>query len=108
MFFARWTGLGFLLYLFSCLAIPAVYWTKETTYRLTGTHNIQLAELAVALVMLVFAAAVWFIGKALNARDAHRHTVMGAPMQTGAGLFLLIAWLLPCVAVGQVTHPVFG
>jgi hypothetical protein len=108
MFFARWTGLGVLLYLFSCLAIPAAFWAKETTYRLTGTHNVQLAELGVVPIMLVFAAAVWFVGRALNAEDSNRHTVMGVPMEKGALLFLFIAWLLPCVAVGQVTHPVFG
>ncbi|BCJ45188.1 hypothetical protein GCM10010168_69890 [Actinoplanes ianthinogenes] len=103
----RWTGLGVLLYLFSCLAIPAAFWAKETTYRLTGTHNVQLAELAVALVMLVFAAAVWFVGSLLNAKG-DRHTVMGTPLQNGAALFLLVAWLMPCIAVGQTTHPVWG
>ncbi|WIM97993.1 hypothetical protein ACTOB_001561 [Actinoplanes oblitus] len=104
----RWTGFGVLLYVFSCAAIPAAFLAKEATYRLTGTHNVQLAELGVALVMLVFAAAVWFVGKALNAKDDHRHTVMGTPLQNGAALFLFIAWLMPCVAVGQLTHPILG
>jgi hypothetical protein len=105
--FIRWTGLGFLLFVMSCAALPVAFYTKEAAYSLSGTHNIQLAELAVAVVMVPFAGVIWGVGSALNRRD-DRHTVMDVPMQYGAGLFLFIAWLLPCVALGQVTHSWLG
>ncbi len=103
----RWTGLGFLIYVFSCAAVPAAYFVTEATYRLTGTRNVQLALLAVAVLMLGFAVVVWRVGTLLNAKGAG-HTVMGAPMQKGAGFFLILAWLLPCIALGQVTTSVLG
>ncbi|MFI1988190.1 hypothetical protein [Actinoplanes sp. NPDC020271] len=104
----RWTGLGFLAFLIACGAVPAAYYTTQATYRLTGSDNVQLAELAVAVIMLPIAALMWGVGRWLNRDDEERHTVMDQPMEYVAGLFLFLAWLLPCVALGQVTATWLG
>ncbi|GAA2867278.1 hypothetical protein Acy02nite_10360 [Actinoplanes cyaneus] len=104
----RWTGLGFLAFLITCGAVPAAYYVTQATYRLTGSHNVQLAELAVAVLMLPIAALMWGVGRWLNSEDEERHTVMDQPMEYVAGLFLFLAWLLPCVALGQVTSTWLG